>query len=143
MSLIKINNRFPWGNSNLWDAETLFFDDYFTKESNLPAMNVKENPKNYEIELSVPGFSKKEIEVSIENDLLKIHAEKSDEQEDIAGNLTRKEFSYDSLDRSVQLPANIDSNAKINATCKDGVLQLVLPKQKTDKEALKKVIDVS
>lgn len=116
--------------------------DFFTKEAALPAMNVKEHSKDYEIELSVPGFSKREIEVSIKDDILQICAEKSNEQENIKEDYTRKEFNYDSFDRSIQLRTNADPNAKIKATYKDGVLMLLLAKLKTEKEVPKKAIEV-
>ena len=57
MSLIKFNrNRFPWFDeevSNWMDTNRLFSDDFFIQNRNLPAMNVKENDDNFELELAV------------------------------------------------------------------------------------------
>ena len=60
MSLIKFNkNRFPWINDRVsaWlDTDDFFADDFFVKDRKPPAMNVKENKDDFEIELAVPGF---------------------------------------------------------------------------------------
>lgn len=75
MSLVKFNKkRLPWINNGL----TNWFDkdDFFAIKTNFPAINVQENSKKYEVELVVPGFDKKNIEVSLENDILHICAEK-------------------------------------------------------------------
>lgn len=143
MSLIKFNrHRLPWRNMDVLDTEDFFFDDFFTKECDLPAMNVKENPKNYEIELAVPGFSKKDIEVSITDDILKVCAEKSKEEEEKDENYTRREFSYNSFNRSLKLPSNAKKNTNVKAAYKDGVLKLTVAKTKTEDEIAKKVIKV-
>lgn len=70
MSLINFNqNRFPWV-TNWLDTDGFFADDFFSKKNNLPAMNVKENNENFELELAIPGFAKKDIEVTMDNDVL-------------------------------------------------------------------------
>jgi len=141
MSLIKLNrNRFPWNKLDVLDTDGFFFDDFFIKE-NLPAMNVKDNKSNYEIELALPGFTKKDIDVTIDDALVHIHAEKESEEKEEKKNYTRQEFSYDSFDRSFQLPMDAKSEEKIKAAYKDGILTLTVNKKK-DIEAAKKVIDV-
>ena len=147
MSLLKFNrNRFPWANdrfSSWLDTNNFFSDDFFVKDRNLPAMNVKENKDNFEIELAVPGFSKKDIEVSIENDMLHIYAEKSNKEIEEEENYTRKEFSYNTLDRRLQLPSSIGIDAKVNAAYKDGILTLHLTKKEDAKKLSKKIIDIA
>ncbi len=147
MSLIKFNrNRFPWTNDRVssWlDTNDFFADDFFVRDRNLPAMNVKENKDNFEIELAVPGFSKKDIEVSIENDMLHISAEKSKKEIEEEENYTRKEFSYNTLDRRLQLPSSIGKDTKVNAAYKDGILTLHLTKKEEAKELPKKIIDIA
>ena len=65
MTLIKFNKPgFPWITEefpNWLDSNDIFADDFFTRDRKLPAMNIKETKETFEIELSVPGFTKKEI----------------------------------------------------------------------------------
>ncbi|WP_109097315.1 Hsp20/alpha crystallin family protein [Aquimarina sp. AU58] len=146
MSLIKFNkNRFPWINDRVstWlDTDDFFADDFFVKDRNLPAMNVKENKDNFEIELAVPGFSKKDIEVTMEDDVLHICAQKSKEEVEEDKGYTRREFSYNEFDRKLQLPTSVNQNEKVKAIYKNGVLTLSLLKKEEAKEQPKKVIEI-
>ena len=147
MSLIKFNkNRFPWISDRMatWlDTDDFFADDFFVRDRNLPAMNVKEHKDDFEIELAVPGFSKKDIEVTMEDDVLHICAKKSEEVKEEEENYTRREFSYSSFDRKLQLPASIDQNEKVKATYKNGILTLNLLKKEEAKEPPKRIIDIA
>ncbi len=147
MSLIKFNkNRLPWINDRVasWlDTDDFFADDFFIRDNNLPAMNVKENKKDFEIELAVPGFSKKDIEVTIEDDILHICAKNSNEEIEEENNYKRREFSYNEFDRKLQLPNNVDQNEKVKAMYKDGILTLNLRKNKELKEPPKRIIDIA
>ncbi|WP_025664340.1 Hsp20/alpha crystallin family protein [Aquimarina megaterium] len=146
MSLIKFNkNRFPWINDRVstWlDTDDFFADDFFVKDRNLPAMNVKENKDNFEIELAVPGFSKKDIEVTMEDDVLHIWAQKSKEEIEEETEYTRREFSYNEFDRKLQLPTSVNQNEKVKAIYKNGVLTLNLLKKEEAKEQPKKIIEI-
>lgn len=147
MSLIKFNkSRFPWFNdqvSNWLDTDNFFADDFFVRDKKLPAMNVKENKEDFEIELAIPGFSKKDIEVTMEDDVLHICAKKSKEDEVAEEGYTRREFSYNELDRKLQLPASVNQNEKVKATYNNGVLTLNLLKSKEAQEQTKKIIEIN
>ncbi len=147
MSLIKLNkNRFPWINDRIatWlDTDDFFADDFFVKDRELPAMNIKENKNSFEVELAVPGFSKKDINVTMDNDILHISAHKSNEDVEEKDNYTRREFSYNSFDRKLQLPSSIDQSEKVKATYKDGILLLDLVKKEEAQKPPKKVIDIA
>ncbi|MEW7290023.1 Hsp20/alpha crystallin family protein [Aquimarina sp. 2304DJ70-9] len=147
MSIIKFNkNRFPWINDRVpsWlDTDDFFADDFFIRDKNLPAMNVKENKDDFDIELAVPGFSKKDIEVTIEDDILHICAKSSKEEVEEEENYMRREFNYSSFDRKLQLPSSVDQNEKVKATYKDGILTLNLLKREDSKEPPKRVIDIA
>ncbi|WP_378182623.1 Hsp20/alpha crystallin family protein [Aquimarina sp. SS2-1] len=146
MSIIKFNrNRFPWFNdtiSNWMDTDNFFADDFFIKDRNLPAMNVKEHENDFEIELAVPGFSKKDIEVTMEDDVLHICAEKRKEEVEEEKDYTRREFNYNSFDRKLQLPTSVDQNEAVKAKYKNGVLTLNLLKKEEAKVQPKKVIEI-
>ncbi|MCB7481029.1 Hsp20/alpha crystallin family protein [Christiangramia sediminis] len=146
MSLVKFRkNRRPWFDgeiSNWLNTNDFFTDDFFGRGGDLPAMNVKENEANFEIELAVPGFSKKDIEVSLENDILHISAEKSLEDEENKEDYTRREFSYNSFDRRLQIPKNVNRDQEVKASYKNGVLKLQLSKMEPSKAIPKKLIDI-
>jgi HSP20 family protein len=148
MTLVKFNKRRrPWfgeGVTSWLDTDEFFSDDYLTNDNNLPAMNVKEKKDKFEIELAVPGFSKEDIEVTIENDLLHVFAKKSKEEieEDQSG-YTRREFNYNEFDRKLKLPTSVNRNENVKAVYKHGILKLNLEKKEEAKKIPKKVIKVS
>ena len=146
MSLIKFNKRsFPLSTYNMpnwFDMEDAFADDFFDNKKAFPAMNVKENKKDFELELAVPGFSKDEIEISIEDDILHICGEKTTEDMKEEENYARKEFSYNKFDRKLQLPTTINMTKKVKATFKDGILYLNLVKKEVNKIPPKKLIEI-
>jgi len=145
MSLIKFNNRFPWNNSalsNFVTADDFFNDDFFAKDSLIPAMNVKENEENFEIELAAPGFSKDDFEVTLDTNGLHISAEKSNKEEEKEEGYIRKEFSYNSFTRNLKLPENVNLDEDIKANYTKGILKLGLLKKEQAKVPPKKVIEV-
>lgn len=148
MSLIKFNNRtFPWFRSELspWlDTDSFLDDDFLTNGKKIPAMNVKEKKNDFEIELAVPGFQKKDIEVVLENDQLVVSAEKTKKQieEDESGYM-RKEFSYNDFERRMTLPESVDQKKVVKANYENGVLKLKLQKKATAKVPPKKVIEIA
>jgi len=148
MSLIKFNNRnrlFPWTNNGLksfLSSDDFFNDDFFEEDSLMPAMNVKENEADFEIEFAAPGFAKKDFEISIDNDVLNVCGEKEKKEEEKEDGYTRKEFSYNSFKRSLKLPATVNADEEVKAVYKDGILTLNLLKKEAAKETPKKVIEV-
>ncbi len=147
MTLVKFKkHRLPWYDNMFTDllgTDRLLTNDFFRDDKWMPAINIKENDENFEIELAVPGFNKKDFEITIENGILHISAEKKVENEEIDENFTRKEFSYNSFTRSFTLPDNVDVEDKINAKYKNGILKLTLVKLHEDEIKHKKVIEIS
>ena len=112
-------------------------NDTFTpaKQFASPAVNVLENEKEYLIEMAAPGMNKEELCISIDNENeLNIKLEKKNEtkEEEKKNNYLRREFSYSSYQRSFIIPEEVDTE-KIQASMKDGVLTVCLPK-KEEKE---------
>ncbi|WP_242093575.1 Hsp20/alpha crystallin family protein [Aestuariivivens sediminicola] len=130
--------------SNLMRFDDIFKDDFFEDDSLLPAMNVKEHKDDFEIELAAPGFTKKDFEVTIEEDVLHVHGEKEIEEKEKEDDFTRQEFNYKSFQRSMVLPKTIDLEQDVKATYKNGILKVKLLKREDAKieEPLKKVIEV-
>lgn len=149
MSLIKFNNRnrlFPsWNNDslkNFLSSDDFFNNDFFEEDSLMPAMNVKEHENDFEIEFAAPGFSKKDFEVTIKDNVLNVCGEKKLEKEEKEEDYTRKEFSYNSFKRSLSLPKTVNADQDVKATYQDGILKLNLLKKEEAKEQPKKIIEV-
>jgi len=148
MSLIKFNDqmRFPWDTSSLFtnflNAGDFFNEDFFAKDSLMPAMNVREHGEDLEIELAAPGFSKKDFNITIDENGLHISAEKSKKEEEKTEDFLRKEFSYNSFKRTMRLPESIDFNKKVKAHYEDGILSFKLLKKEMHKALPKKVIEI-
>lgn len=121
-------------------------DDFLNPEwddSTLPAVNVKDNEKNYEIELATPGYKKDALNVNIENGILTISAGQENEYEDKNDNYMRKEFNYTGFSRSFSLPDDVNED-EINASFKNGILLLKVSKQaKVESKVKGKRIEIS
>lgn len=117
-----------------------FFTDFF-KGSNMPAVNIVENNKEFRIELSVPGFNKDNFKIEIEKNVLTISANQESKREEKSENekIHRQEFYSASFSRSFVLPENIDIE-NISAEQKDGILRVALPKmENTPEDKVKKI----
>jgi HSP20 family protein len=111
----------------------------------LPAVNIREDDNEYVVELAAPGMTKKDFNIELENDILTITSEKKKEVEDKdqEDNFYRKEFSYQSFQRSFRFPQDMVNAEKINANYKDGILRLTLPKLEEKKTKPRKQIAIS
>ena len=74
------------------------------RRMNSPTTNIKETDEANQVELAAPGFSKKDFEVTIEDGCLNISAESSSSKDE---NYTRQEFSYNSFEKSLELPDSV------------------------------------
>lgn len=108
-----------------------FLKDFFymPEQFNAPAVNVSEDEDKFQIEVAAPGFNKDDFKVSLDNDVLTIQSEKTEEKEEKDKRYRRREFNYQSFSRSFIVPDYIDKE-KIEAEYKDGILYLNLPKMK-------------
>jgi HSP20 family protein len=128
-----------------------FFDEFFadnmlrnrvfpiSNESNfqVPALNIKETEKDYQIELAAPGMEKSDFKISIENKHLTIATEKKEEKSENTENYTRREFGYFSFKRSFELPQDKVEAESIEAKYEAGVLRLSIPKKVKSEETPK------
>ena len=144
MSLIKRSEWPLLGNgtwlSDFFDSEKFFESDWL-KNRTLPAVNVKETDKSFEIEVSAPGRAKKDFNISAENGMLTISSEKKEEKETKEKDYTRQEFSYSSFSRSFTLPDNANED-DIKANYVDGILKLEIAKKVASQPKVKKSIEV-
>ena len=126
--------------SDFFDNDRFFDADWLRKQS-VPAVNVKETEKSFEIELAAPGLTKKDFEISVDNGMLTISSEKKEEKEEKEKNYTRKEFSYSSFSRSFTLPENVNEE-DVKAYYEDGILKLHIAKKAIGTSKPKKAIEV-
>ena len=121
-----------------WD-EKFWFPE---KSVEVPSTNVIENEKEFKLEMSAPGFDKKDFKVDVHDGVLSISAERKNEKEEKNENYRKKEFSYSSIRRSFALPEQVMEEG-IDAKYDNGILRLLLPKKLTASGKTKKEITVA
>ncbi len=131
-------NRFFEGDLMDWSSS-----NFAGTNSTMPAVNIKENDQDYMIEVAAPGMKKDDFKVNYDNGRLTISSEKKEENEEKNGTYTRKEYSYQSFQRSFTVPETIVNGEKINAKYSDGILHITLPKRDEIKPKPAKEIRIS
>lgn len=120
-----------------------FFDDmmnvrnwmnpsFFDETPDYMKTDIAETEKEYRVKVDMPGFNKKDIHISYNNNVLTItgHRDTFADESDKEGNVLHSERSYGQLSRQYRLP-DVDID-KVNAKYTDGVLILTLPKLTLD-----------
>ena len=92
-----------------------------------PAVDIFEKDHNLVIRAELPGVGKGDIEVGIENGVLTLRGERKRASEAEEGNVYRLERNYGAFTRRFTLPTTVDAS-KVQATYKDGVLEVTVPK---------------
>lgn len=136
--------------------QRLFFDDVFgrdlfnwennnfsTTSTTLPSVNIKETDENYEVEVAAPGMNKEDFQVTLDNGQLLISSSKKHHVNTEQENYTRREFSYQSFQRSFVLPKNVVDEDKIRARYENGILLLSIPKLEQAREKTPRLIEIS
>jgi HSP20 family protein len=149
MSLIKRN-----GNSV--PSIPALFDDFFSRElfnwgnnnfsstnTTVPAINIQEKADHFEVEVAAPGMEKKDFNITLEGSILTISSVKQHTDEKKTENYTRKEFSYQSFQRSLELPKDMVEGEKIKANYENGLLRLTIPKKEEAKRKAPKQIEIA
>jgi len=126
---------------NLFDLEPFWRGELSL--GNAPAVDIAEREKEYEITAELPGMDEKNIDLKYSNSMLTIKGEKTEEKEEKKKDYYLSERRFGSFQRSFQLPDGVAAD-KIEASFKNGVLTVILPKsaeaQKEEKKiAIKKV----
>lgn len=123
-----------WNNDDLLSRSTQF----------VPAANIKETPDEFIVELAVPGLNKEDFSVQVEDNVLRISANKPSptENKDDKVTIHRCEFSFHAFERSFRLPKSADGE-KISASYVNGVLQLNIPKREEAKPKAPRTIQIN
>lgn len=146
MTITKRNGTFPF-----------IFDDFFIRpaydwsltnnsktNSTIPAVNVKETPESYVVEVAAPGMDKKDFSVQVNDSKLTIRSEKSTEKEESdKSTYTTREFSYQSFERTFNLPKDLVDTDKIEAKYVNGILNLLIPKKEKEHAKEPKLIAIA
>jgi len=127
--------RWPLGRS-LLAAEPLFRRE--PTSAKMPAVDVVESEKAYEITADLPGMDEKNIEVKVADGVLTIKGARQEEKEEKKKDYYLQERSFGSYQRSFGLPESVDPD-KIEANFKKGVLTVTLPKKVEAQKPAKKV----
>ena len=144
-------------NGNLLNPLPNLFEDYFNRDffdwglsnqsqtgSTIPAVNIKETNDHFEVEVAAPGMKKEDFKVVLDNNVLTISSEKrSSSEENENGKFNRKEFSYQSFQRSFHLAKEIVDGDNIVASYSDGVLRLSIPKREEVKPRPTRLIAIN
>ena len=152
MSLIKKNKNLLPSFSRIWDDDDFFnrsltnwgLTNFSDAGSTLPAVNIKETENSYEVEMAAPGLKKEDFRIELDNNVLTISSEKTEEHEENGKEkYSRKEFSYQSFQRSFNLPKEVVDEEKIEAYYKNGVLHLTIPKKEESKQKPPRKIQIA
>jgi HSP20 family protein len=93
----------------------------------MPSMDVSETKDSLVAKVEAPGMDPKDIQISLQEDLLTVKGEKRQDKEEKDEHYHRVERAYGAFARSVRLPVAVDAN-KVTATFKNGLLTITLPK---------------
>lgn len=149
MNLAKRN----WNNFSMFPA---VFDDLFNREllnwgnknysstsTTVPSVNIKETGDAFEVEVAAPGMEKNDFKITLDGNLLTISSSKEENREEEKDNYTRREFSYQSFQRSFELPKDVVDQDNINARYENGLLLLTIPKKEEAKQKAPRLIEIS
>lgn len=123
---------FNWGNNNFSHTSTT-----------VPSVNISESNDHFEVEVAAPGMDKKDFKITLENNFLTISSAKQQREEKSEGKFTRREFSYQSFQRSFELPKDVVDENKIEARYANGLLHLTIPKKEEVKRKPLRMIEIA
>ena len=144
-------------NGDLFPTMPGFFNDFLTKDfsnwalsnnsntnTTIPAVNIRETAENFVVEMAAPGMKKDDFKLELDGNMLTIDSEKEDQYEEKDGEkYSRKEFSYQSFQRTFQLPKEVVDSEKIEARYENGLLILLIPKKEEAKQKPPRTIRIA
>ena len=150
MTLVKRNGQ-------LLNPLPMLFDDFFSRDlfnwkdenfsasnTTIPAVNIKETAEHYEVEVAAPGMTKNDFKVELDGNVLSISSEKGQEKhQPEEERYSRREFSYQSFQRTFTLQKDVVDIEKIQARYENGLLQLLIPKKEEAKKKSPRLIQIS
>lgn len=147
MSIVKRNNELRPFYSSLLDEflNTGGWPAQMNQGQHMPAINVKEDENSLTLDVLIPGMKKEDIKLDYNDGFLTISGESREEKEEEEGKgkgkYLRREFSSYSFRRTIELPEEKYNVAEAEASYKDGILEVSMPRNKEMKK-LQKTIEV-
>jgi len=117
-------------------VESFFGDSFFNQ---MPAMDIQETENAYVLEMDLPGYDEKNIDVHVDGSSLTIASKQEEKKSEEKNTYVLRERKTSSFTRSFKLPENADAEA-VNASFKNGVLNLEIKKRA---EAQKRMIQIN
>jgi len=130
MTLVRWN---PRNDSLLLDplfrgVHELLNDRFFDGVSSwYPAMDLVEEKDHFIVKLEMPGIDPKNVQLNLQGDLLTVTGERKEEHDSKEEKVLKRERTYGSFQRSVQLPYRVQAD-RVKATYTNGVMTITLPK---------------
>jgi len=134
------SNYLPTLVSDFWGED--LFPGFEQEWCLTPAVNIIEGNQDFKVEVAAPGLYKEDFKVHVEKNILEISAGVKDEKLSENKKYLRKEFNYSEFKRTFSLPSSVDVE-KINATHKNGVLTVEIPKRDEAKVNPRKQIAIA
>ncbi|MGB5964965.1 MAG: Hsp20/alpha crystallin family protein [Sulfurimonadaceae bacterium] len=103
-----------------------------------PVVNTREGEFAYHVDADLPGVKKEDIKINVKGNMITISGERRDKKEVNKEDYHRVETSFGKFERSFTLPEGADVE-NITASNEDGVLEVVIPKLKSETEKVKKI----
>ena len=101
-----------------------------------PSLEMQETDGGYRISAELPGMDEKDVEILVDDDVLTIRGEKRSQTEDKDRHFSER--YYGRFERSIALPFEVEDD-KAEATFKNGVLTVALPKSARTQEKAKRI----
>lgn len=129
------------------DPLVRFMEDFFNGEATQelsnrtwsPAVDIRETDDAYLVHAELPGLTKDDIQITLENNILKLTGERRFEKDVNEEQFHRIERAYGTFTRAFSLPSRVNGD-KVKANFKDGVLTITVPKVE---EAKPRKIDIA
>lgn len=122
---------FNWGNNN-----------YSSTSTTVPSVNIRESNDNFEVGVAAPGMQKNDFQIQLDGNTLTISSNRQHKQEKTEEGYTRREFSYQSFQRSFLLPKDVVNDEGIVARYENGLLMLTIPKKEEVKQKPPRRIEI-
>ena len=139
MKIVKYNN-----NNMFPSLINEFFNDdigvnFLKRNYSVPSVNTIENDDSFEIDLAVPGMKKDDFSIELDNNVLIISSETSNNVSN--EKLRLNEFNFSSFQRSFKVPESVNLD-KIKGNYKNGILKILLPKKKNSISKSNRIITI-
>ncbi len=121
-----------WPTVGYWDDVPVGGNLVDFESMRMPSLDMVDRDNEVLIRAEIPGVEKKDISVSLTDNLLIIKGQANKEEKEEKGDYYRHEISCSSFARSVTVPANVDATKTV-ANLKDGILEVKLPKIEASK----------